>query len=100
LGCDNHWAVQGITCGLAPSRRLRSYQRNTQGSALTGFDALKGDNTCDEGQQIHVDPLHSYVPKWVPDLEIYGPGIHAKGHWDIAATVRQVVYERPASSDR
>jgi RHS repeat-associated protein len=83
VGCNNSSMFQPISCGISQVLALPLVP--TEATGLGGdiaIDWLKGESTCDEGKTIHLDPAHSYVPNWVPDPTIYGPGVHSNGSVD------------------
>jgi RHS repeat-associated protein len=83
LGCDNTWAVRDVTCGLTHVASLPLAIPEGAGLGVDLLiDKIKGEDTGDEGRQIHLNPLHSYSPSWIPDPTVYGPGIHSDGSVD------------------
>jgi hypothetical protein len=80
VGCS----VSSVTCAGAHVAALPLAAVQAVGLAGDALiDELKGESVCDEGGPVHLDPLHSFAPSWLPDPTVYGPGIHKNAKSDL-----------------
>ncbi len=85
LGCNSVFGpAEPVTCSIsqnATTPLIAPQVAGLEGDVLIDF--IKGESICDEGGPVHLDPLHSFLPSWVPDPTTYGPGIHSNESVDL-----------------